>query len=72
MSDLGARLKRLREAAKMSQSELAERSGVPLGSVRGYEQGRVDPSLAQATRLARALGVSLDELVGYTPPKRKR
>jgi transcriptional regulator with XRE-family HTH domain len=71
---MGKRLKALREAAGLTQARLARRSGVPLGSVRGYEQGVRTPGLDQAAKLARALGVSLDELAGLpraTAPKMK-
>jgi transcriptional regulator with XRE-family HTH domain len=55
-------LQDLREAAGWSQVELARRSGTPINSLRNWEQGRVLPRIDAATRLARALGVSLDLL----------
>ena len=52
------KLKQLREAAGMTQNELAVASGVPLPTLRDYEQGkrRRDPSLGTAVKLAVALG----------------
>jgi transcriptional regulator with XRE-family HTH domain len=58
----GARLQELRKDAGFSQSELARRSGSSIDSLRNWEQDRVLPRLDAATRLARALGVSLDRL----------
>jgi transcriptional regulator with XRE-family HTH domain len=68
---MGVRFKRLREAAGMSQSELAKAAGVPVGSIQGWEQGRRTPLLDAAARVAQALNVSLDELAGISPAARK-
>jgi transcriptional regulator with XRE-family HTH domain len=56
----GEKLKELRAAGGLTQAQLAEASGVPLGTVRDYEQNKRDPLLSTAQRLARGLGVSLD------------
>jgi transcriptional regulator with XRE-family HTH domain len=70
---MAERLKRLRDAAKMTQEELAERSGTPVSSLRKYEQGKVLPRIDHAARLAVALGCTLDELAGIDePPTPKR
>jgi transcriptional regulator with XRE-family HTH domain len=61
--EMGERLKRLREAASLSQSQLATRASVPVGSLRNWEYGRREPLLSAASRLARALGVSIDALL---------
>lgn len=42
---------------KMTQEELAAESGLPLGSIRNYEQGQRQPLWNVVPRLARALGV---------------
>ncbi len=48
----------------MSQSELAERSGVAIRVIQSLEQGqRGNPSVDTLRRLARALGTTIDELV---------
>jgi len=60
----GERLKTLREAAGLSQASLARESGVSVGSVRGYEQGRGLPSFVNAVALAAALGVSCESFRG--------
>src|SRR5262249_26327296 len=51
-----------RKEAGLSQSQLAAKAGVPLDSLRNWEQDRVLPRIDAAARLARALGVSLDAL----------
>jgi transcriptional regulator with XRE-family HTH domain len=52
------RLKELRVAAGLSQPQLAEASGLPVGSIRQYEQGRREPYWQVVFKLADALGVS--------------
>lgn len=59
-----ARLKALRDAAGLSQSRLAARAAVPVRTLQDYEQGRHEPPLGVAARLAEALGASLDALAG--------
>lgn len=63
MTYFGERLKELRQLAGWSQSGLAEKSGVPIGTIRDYEQGRRDPLLLTAARLARAINQPLEALV---------
>jgi transcriptional regulator with XRE-family HTH domain len=65
----GERLKRLRERAGFSQPQLAAAAGVPVGTLRGWEQGRRIPGLDAAVQLADAIGCSLDELAGREPPE---
>jgi transcriptional regulator with XRE-family HTH domain len=62
---IGASIKRLRKAARLTQGELAEMVGLSRGAVSNIELGN---SRAKAERLfdfATALGVSMDELTGY-------
>jgi transcriptional regulator with XRE-family HTH domain len=59
------RLKQLRDGAGLSQPELAERSGVAVGTVRQFEQGRREPTYATLAKLAAGLGVSLS---AFDPP----
>jgi transcriptional regulator with XRE-family HTH domain len=62
----GKRLQRLRQGAGLSQSQLADAAGVPVGTIRSIEYDRRGPLLETAVKLAGALGVSLDELAGVT------
>jgi DNA-binding XRE family transcriptional regulator len=62
---IGSRLQSLREQAGMSQQMLADASGVPIETIRNYEQGKKVASLIRAKKLANALGCSMDAfLVG--------
>jgi transcriptional regulator with XRE-family HTH domain len=61
---VGQQLKKLRTAVGLSQQELARAAGVPVGTLKNWEQGRREPLLGAAARVARALRVSLDELAG--------
>jgi transcriptional regulator with XRE-family HTH domain len=66
--NMGERFKDLREQARMTQVEAAERSGVPLSTLRHWEQGHTLPRLDLAVRLARVLGVDLNTLAGFDEP----
>jgi transcriptional regulator with XRE-family HTH domain len=54
------RLQELREKAGLTQAQLAESSGLPLGSIRNYEQGQREPYWTVVFKLADALGVSCE------------
>jgi transcriptional regulator with XRE-family HTH domain len=66
---MGERFQRLREEARMTQLEACQRSGIPLSSLRNWEQGKRLPRIDHAMRLARTLGVSMDVLVGFDEPE---
>ena len=40
MTTFGEKLRELRDAAGMTQTAMSEAAGVPIGTVRDYEQGR--------------------------------
>lgn len=50
-----------------SQDDLAERSGVSLRTISNYVNGATKPGIEEVARIAVALGVSIDELVGLAP-----
>lgn len=61
-----SKLKQIREAAGLSQSQLANSAGVNIKSIQGYEQGERDINKAQALTLyqiAKALNVSMENLL---------
>ena len=66
----GARLRLARQARGFSQQQLARMAGVSRQAVSAVEAGHSDPSLRVALALARALGVTAEELFGpgNTPP----
>ncbi len=53
-------LRQLREKAGLTQQQLADKAGLPVGSLRSHEQGQRAPSWAAVVKLARALGVGAD------------
>jgi transcriptional regulator with XRE-family HTH domain len=57
------KMRKAREAAGLSQSELARRCGFQPSAVAHFESGRREPSLTNAIRLAKGLKKTLDELV---------
>ena len=57
----GRRLRELREAAGLTQTQLAERAGMVYQALAKYERGENEPTWPVALRLAEALGVSMDE-----------
>src|SRR6266516_1940876 len=58
-----SQLRKLREAAGLSQPALAERAGISFDSIQNWEQGRTRPRLEALGRLARALGATVDALL---------
>jgi len=54
------KLKELREAARLTQESLAEKSRVPVTTIRGYEQGKRLPLAPAFMRLVKALGATCD------------
>lgn len=57
--DVGGRLKALRQAAGLSQRQLAERAGVPHGQISMIETGRSSPSVASLRRILGGLGTTM-------------
>ena len=55
------KLQALRAAAGLSQGELADRSGVPAGTIRNLEQGIRLPAWPTLVRLVKALGASMGD-----------
>lgn len=66
-AELPAQVRRLRRAKGWTLEELAATSGVSRSMLSQIERGEANPTLAVAFRVARAFGVSLDDLV-TTPP----
>lgn len=62
--DFGLRLKELREAKHLSQTEVAARLNVGRSTISGYESNTITPSLEQFTRLAILYNTSLDYMMG--------
>ena len=59
------KLKELRNAAGISQSELAKRAGVKLPTLRTWEQGTSSIKLDDACRICNVLNCSPNDLAGW-------
>jgi ribosome-binding protein aMBF1 (putative translation factor) len=58
---VGATIKRLRKAAKLTQEELAERCGLPQPHISRLENAEHSPSRKTLEKLGAALGVNVEE-----------
>ena len=68
MATFAERLRELRERAGLTQQQLADASGLPVGSLRNYEQGQREPYWQVVFRLAAALGVSCEAFADSPAP----
>ncbi len=60
---MGYKLKEVREAQKMTQEELSDKSGVSRGTISALENGTARTTTTKTlVKLARALGVSVDQI----------
>lgn len=66
---LGRRIAALRRERGTTQAELAEALGTTQGIVSDYECGKLRPHPDMIVRLAKALGVSADEVLGMKPSR---
>ena len=62
--DFGSKITLVRKQKKISQSELGKLANVSGDIVGKYERNEMKPSIETARRLANALNVTLDYLVG--------
>jgi transcriptional regulator with XRE-family HTH domain len=60
-SGFGTRLKAMRDAAGLTQQQLADAASLSLPTFRHWEQGQREPSWPNVVALADALGVSCDD-----------
>lgn len=56
------RIRVLRAERQWSQAELAERVGVSRNSINSVENGKFDPSLPLAFRIADAFGLTIEQV----------
>src|SRR4051812_48494568 len=64
MQALQANLKELREMRALTQAELGDRAGMAAAAISHFETGQRVPSLESIVKLADALEVSVDALLG--------
>jgi transcriptional regulator with XRE-family HTH domain len=67
----GQRLARLRKERGFTQVELADKSGMIQALISDYERDKLRPYADVVVRLALALGVSTDALLGLEKPKKQ-
>lgn len=60
---LGKNLKRIRTKKGMTQGDIVRTLGVSRSFVSNIENGKTNPTLATISKLAKALGVSVEELI---------
>ena len=66
MAKVKNRIRRLRfDNDEMTQEELANRAGCTRQTIIALEQGKYVPSIDLAFKIARAFGVSLEEVFQY-------
>lgn len=63
---LGERLKSLRKSKALTQKQVAERLGITVSSLSGYELEDKHPSYAKLMKIAQLYGVTTDYLIGMT------
>jgi len=63
-STLGNRIYNLRTQKRLTQDQLAEKIGVSRQALSKWERGEAYPDYYNTTALAKALDVSVDELMG--------
>jgi len=61
--NLAKNLKTARKRLGMTQEELARRIGTKQKAISGYERGVTNPKIDKIPKLARALKVSIDDLL---------
>lgn len=64
MSLIGETIRKLRKAKGLTQTELAEKLGTTQFVITNYERGRNNPTAARMPEIAKALGVTVEELYG--------
>ncbi|HIZ16177.1 MAG TPA: helix-turn-helix domain-containing protein [Firmicutes bacterium] len=69
MNTFGLRLKELRKAKKLKQSDIANILGITTRNYQDYEYGKIDPPTSKMIILADYFNVSIDFLVGRSEKK---
>lgn len=69
MKSVGDQIKQCREALQMTKSELAEEAGLTPAAITQFENGDREPSLESLKKLADALEISVNYLIGRSDDK---
>ena len=65
MTFSGSKVKQLREAKGMPQAELAKSAGVTQSFISDLESNKKFPSMPTMTKIAKMLGVTVNDLFEY-------
>ena len=61
--NIGENIKTLRKHKKLTQRELADKSGLNIGTIQGYEQGKYEPKSEALHKLRKALDCNVYEIL---------
>lgn len=64
------RIKELRQAMNYTQKRLSDLTGVSQGKISEYEAEKVIPRVDVALKLAKALGTTVEDMMGNPPVER--
>ncbi|MBB4194598.1 transcriptional regulator with XRE-family HTH domain [Rhizobium aethiopicum] len=70
--DIGSRLRHLRLAHKLSQRELAKRTGVPNSTISLIESNASNPSVGALKRILDGIPIGLAEFFAFQPERPKK
>lgn len=70
--DIGSRLRHLRIAHKLSQRELAKRTGVPNSTISLIESNASNPSVGALKRILDGIPIGLAEFFAFEPKRPKK
>ena len=62
--EIREKIKAFRKSKGLTQEALAQKCGLATITIRQYELGKREPSIAQLTKIAAALGIRIEDLVG--------
>lgn len=61
---IGANIKRIRKSKRLTQEKLSEITQISMASIQRYESGKRQPNIQTINKIADALGMPLNELLG--------
>ena len=64
LSMIGENIKKYRKNSNLTQKQLAEKIGVTVVTIQNYENSRREPNLIALNKIATALGVTINDLLG--------
>ena len=70
--ELGKRIKTVRKLKSLTQEDLAEWVDVDPSYIGHIENGRKNPTFKVLVKIAKALGLKIDELVSINPQTHKK